>query len=172
MGLDMYLDRKRELNWEEIQGLQDKFPKAQNPIYGIKEEVAYWRKANQIHNFFMKKDVNGEDRQADVDINDIKELLKICKRLKRELKLTKGKIHTGTRFTKDGKEEMYEEGEVIANPELAEELLPTRAGFFFGKTDYDSYYYKQICKTIPVLQKIVDEHNKYENVSYEYIASW
>lgn len=172
MGLDMFLNRKRDLNWEEIQGLQDKFPETKNPIYGIKEEIAYWRKANQIHNFFMKKDVNGEDRQADVDINDIKELLKICKRLKRELRLTKGKIHTGTRFTKDGKKEIYEEGEIIANPKLAEELLPTRAGFFFGDTDYDSYYYEQICEAIPILQKIVDEHNKYNNVSYEYIASW
>lgn len=172
MGLDMYLNRKRDLNWEEIQGLQNKFPKAQNPIYGIKEEIAYWRKANQIHNFFMKNDVVGSDTIATVDISDIRELLKICKRLKQELRLTKGKIHTGAKYSKNGVEEIYEEGEVIANPELAEELLPTRAGFFFGGTDYDSYYYEQICEAIPILQKIVDEHNKYENVSYEYIASW
>lgn len=172
MGLDMFLNRKRDLNWEEIQGLQDKFPKAQNPIYGIKEQVAYWRKANQIHNFFMRNDVDGSGRIATVDISDLRELLKICKRLKRELRLTKGKVHKGTKLSKNGVEEIFEDGEVIANPELAEELLPTIPGFFFGSTDYDSYYYEQVCKAIPVLQKIVDEHNEYDNVSYEYIASW
>lgn len=172
MGLDMFLNRSRDLSWDEIQGLKEKLPKAQNPILGIKEEVAYWRKANQIHNFFMQKDVDGEDRIAKVGISDIKKLLDICKRLKRELRLETGKIHIGTKYTKDGKEEQYTDGEVIANPELAEALLPTRAGFFFGSTDYDGYYYEQICDAIHTLQRIVDEHDKYENVSYEYIASW
>ena len=172
MGLDMFLNRNRDLNWEEIEELKTKLPKAQYPIYGVKEEVAYWRKANQIHNFFMKNDVDGSDRIAKIEISDIKQLLEICKRLKRELRLETGQIHVGTKHSKNGVEEMYEEGKVIANPELAEALLPTRAGFFFGSTDYDGYYYEQICDAIHTLQRIVDEHSRYENVSYEYVASW
>ena len=33
---------------------------------------------------------------------------------------------------------------VLANPELANELLPTQSGFFFGGTDYDEYYFYDV----------------------------
>ena len=101
MGLDMYLDRKRVLSWEDQIKMKEEM-KVENPVISVEEEVAYWRKANQINKFFMKRDIDGEGRQAKVDINDLKELLKICKRLKRELKLVDGKIHTGTKYTKEG----------------------------------------------------------------------
>ena len=37
---------------------------------------------------------------------------------------------------------------VLADHSLAEELLPTTSGFFFGSTDYDEWYYKDVedCK--------------------------
>ena len=172
MGLDMYLDRKRVLSWEDQIKMKEEM-KVENPVISVEEEVAYWRKANQINKFFMKRDIDGEGRQAKVDINDLKELLKICKRLKRELKLVDGKIHTGTKYTKEGGvEEMYADGKIIANKELAEELLPTEAGFFFGSTDYDEWYYKQIVETIPVLEKIISEHNDAYDMEYSYYASW
>lgn len=34
--------------------------------------------------------------------------------------------------------------EVLANHDKAEELLPTRSGFFFGGTDYDEWYFKDV----------------------------
>lgn len=172
MGLDMYLNRKRVLSWEDQIKMKEEM-KVENPVISVEEEVAYWRKANQINKFFMKRDIDGEGRQAKVDINDLKELLRICKRLKRELKLIDGKIHTGTKYSKEGGvEEMYADGKIIANKELAEELLPTEAGFFFGSTDYDEWYYKQIVETIPVLEKIISEHNDAYDMEYSYYASW
>lgn len=171
MGLDMFLNRKRVLSWEEQIKMKEEM-KIENPVISVEEEVAYWRKANQINKFFMKRDIDGEGRNAKVDINDLKELLKICKRLKRELKLVDGKIHTGTKCTKNGVEEMYADGKIIANKELAEELLPTEAGFFFGSTDYDEWYYQQIVDTIPVLEKIISEHNDAYDMEYSYYASW
>ena len=34
--------------------------------------------------------------------------------------------------------------QVLANNSLAEELLPTTSGFFFGSTDYDEYYFEDV----------------------------
>lgn len=47
---------------------------------GYWEEVGYWRKANQIHNWFVKKLNNGDDNQNDiyVRIDDIIKLMKSC----------------------------------------------------------------------------------------------
>jgi hypothetical protein len=36
---------------------------------------------------------------------------------------------------------------------LAEELLPTRSGFFFGGTDYDYWYYTDLIRTADLLKK-------------------
>lgn len=33
---------------------------------------------------------------------------------------------------------------VLLNPELAEKLLPTQPGFFFGNTEYNEYYLKDV----------------------------
>ena len=49
---------------------------------------------------------------------------------------------------------------VLADHSLAEELLPTCCGFFFGSTDYDEWYYKDVedCKKqISELIKKFDE---------------
>lgn len=43
---------------------------------------------------------------------------------------------------------------ILENHDLANELLPTQAGFFFGSTDYDEYYYHDVeC----VLKKFEEE---------------
>ena len=34
--------------------------------------------------------------------------------------------------------------QVLKDHSKAEELLPTMSGFFFGSTDYDDYYYKDV----------------------------
>ena len=34
--------------------------------------------------------------------------------------------------------------EVLENHDLAEELLPTMSGFFFGNTDYNEYYFDDV----------------------------
>jgi hypothetical protein len=60
---------------------------------------------------------------------------------------------------------------MIKDPTKAQELLPTTDGFFFGSTDYDEYYYKDIKQTIVELEKILAEPNA-SNCEYEYIASW
>lgn len=49
------------------------------------------------------------------------------------------------RITKDDVLELLDRcNRVLENHELAEELLPTVAGFFFGSTDYDEWYFEDV----------------------------
>jgi hypothetical protein len=42
--------------------------------------------------------------------------------------------------------------QVEADHSLAESLLPSASGFFFGATDYDEWYYNDITNTIKILE--------------------
>lgn len=44
---------------------------------------------------------------------------------------------------------------VLKDHSLAEELLPTRAGFFFGSTEYDKYYYDDVKDCKKQMEKIL-----------------
>lgn len=143
------------------------------PWYRIKHEVGYWRKANQIHNWFVENVQDGENDCGDyiVTKEKLQELLDICVRLKNELVLVPGRICTGSTF-KNGKAiPIYEDGSTIGNPELAEELLPSCSGFFFGCTDYDSYYYDDIVQTVDILTEVIEETD-WENEVVFYSSSW
>ena len=45
--------------------------------------------------------------------------------------------------------------EVAADHSKAPNLLPTQEGFFFGCTDYDDWYFKDVEYTIDLLQKVI-----------------
>ena len=57
--------------------------------------------------------------------------------------------------------------QVEADHSLAESLLPSESGFFFGATDYDEWYYNDIANTIKILEDaLVDGDDFY------YSSSW
>lgn len=70
-------------------------------------------------------------------------------------------------------------GGIITNQEVAEELLPTQSGFFFGSTDYDEWYLEGIkeCKD-QLDEAIADYEAEIANgvseyaIDYYYQASW
>jgi len=154
MGLDMYLTKKHYVKrWEfhsEEERTEVSVTKGGKPMKGVKtsriayveEEVMYWRKANHIHQWFVKNVQNGEDncQTSYVDGDDILKLLKTLKEVKED--------HT-----------------------KAESLLPTASGFFFGGTEYDEYYFEEIDRTIEVLQDELDENGNITS-DYYYHASW
>jgi hypothetical protein len=152
MGLDSYLYKKnyvRQGEWvkpeyrTEVEvktgGEIDKTIKPERIRY-IVEEVAYWRKANQIHNWFVKNVQDGVDncQNSYVSRDNLQELLDVC-------------------------------NQVIADNSLAETLLPTGSGFFFGSTEYDEWYFKDISNTIVYLTEILEDESADE---FEYYASW
>jgi hypothetical protein len=50
-------------------------------------------------------------------------------------------------------------------------LLPPQAGFFFGGTDIDQWYWEDLMYTIQQLQPIIDRPD-FENLSFYYQSSW
>lgn len=190
MGLDMYLERKiyigGKYDWNEVEGdfniyrKGNKLPLQLKDVKYITEEVCYWRKANAIHCWFVKNVQNGEDdcRTYDVSRDKLEELLNICKEIKEKCPLKDGQVRNGQRFDRvqDKWIDIIEEGQVMTNTEVAEELLPTQEGFFFGSVDYDEYYYEDICRTIDSLEKILKEDDELGDkgywVDYQYTSSW
>ena len=187
MGLDMYLKRKKYVGanhkWNNITGKIEIYrneklmPIDFEKVNYIEEEVAYWRKANQIHKWFTDQigDFDNCDEKY-ISIDQLEELLNTCKEIKEKVVMKKGKISTGQTLTEDGWVDILEDGEYISNPEICEELLPTTEGFFFGSTAYDEYYMKDIEYTIETLEQIIKEENEYNEKGfysdYYYTANW
>lgn len=123
MGLDMYLKGKKFLSnySSEDKKAKDSLLSQMHDLQhlnGIMEssmevsvELAYWRKANAIHNWFVREVQNGVDNCGEywVSRDHLDALRHNC-------------------------------SIIIANPSKAPELLPTGSGFFFGSTEYDDWY--------------------------------
>jgi len=99
-------------------------------ITNITEELGYWRKANQIHRWFVENVQDGVDNCGEYFVSkaDLQSLLDVCLAVKLD--------HS-----------------------QAEELLPAGSGFFFGNTDYDEWYYNDIDNTIDILKEALTDDN-------------
>lgn len=154
MGLDMYLTKKTYVkNWNHMSddekhnvSVEGKSAKEIKPerITHIEEEMGYWRKANQIHNWFVQNVQNGNDDCGShyVSVELLEELSSKCKA-------------------------------VLADHSKAEELLPSSNGFFFGGTEYDGWYFQNLEYTVDMIDGILKEM-KENDAYYEfyYDSSW
>lgn len=136
MGLDMYLYGKtyvKNYNFTKEEKKYDiNITQNGNIVYDIKkeriiyiiEELGYWRKANQIHNFFVENCQEGIDncKESYVSKENIKDLLNRCNK-------------------------------ILENPKLGKELLFTVQGFFFGNDVYDQYYLEDIKYTKELMEE-------------------
>ena len=127
MGLDMFL-------WKRKKDVED-------PQNEKLEELIYWRKANQIHNWFTDKHPDSDNGMAEVDEVDLDELKDLCE-------------------------------QVLEDRDSAERLLPTQAGFFFGDTDYDEYYFEQIQETKDKLDEILEDVTLFQEYDVYYGSWW
>lgn len=181
MGLDMYLKKKTYVkNWSHMEPEQlhevtvkkgGKVVKEIQPdrVSSIEEQVAYWRKENHIHAWFVNNVQDGEDdcREYHVSREQLKELVDTCEKVLASLDDSpkkKVKVKVGWQ----GGKELYEDIDVYVNTELAEELLPTQAGFFFGGTEYDEWYVKGLENTLNQITPLLSE----EEGDFYYQASW
>lgn len=120
-----------------------------NPVWEWEEgdaEAAYWRKANQIRKWFVE---NLEYRQNPK--TDSLENVLVPKEKLEEL------LTTVTM--------------VLNNHRLANELLPTEAGFFFGSCNYDDWYFDQLESTKYQLEEILSTTD-FETQDVYYDESW
>lgn len=190
MGLDMYLEKCDRRAWGfkdlDIDDVKENKPDLYNEIKpylyergkyhhweSIFAEVGYWRKANAIHKWFVENVQNDVDDcdYYEVSKKNLQELLNICTEIKNKCRMTKGSIKNGERLVDGVWTPMMEEGEYIENPEIAEELLPTQDGFFFGSTAYDQWYMADIEETIDILTRAL-ETTDFDREMIVYCASW
>lgn len=133
MGLDMYLYAKRYLpDWNDAdRKLQSDISALLPELAGtdikpkeIKVEVGYWRKANQIHGWFVQNVQDGVDecRPHYVSREKLVELRGLCQM-------------------------------VIDLPSLAEKFLPCRSGFFFGGDGYGEWYMNDLKETVAIIDE-------------------
>jgi len=118
------------------------------PSIEVSCNIAYWRKANAIHAWFVRECQNGNDdcRRSRVSRAKLKTLRDLC------VEITNQKSPEEQR-------------------NMAEKNLPTQSGFFFGGTEYDEWYWSSIEYTAETLTKIL-ESDKLKDHEFAYSASW
>jgi hypothetical protein len=116
----------------------------------IEEEVAYWRKANAIHAWFVRNVQEGKDdcETYYVSRDQLEVLLDTVNAVLESLRVITGNS---------------------ADADVAEQLLPTQPGFFFGDIGYDGWYVRQLEYTSEVLTRLLAEE---EIGEFEYQSSW
>lgn len=146
------------------------------PRSSLETEVAYWRKANAVHAWFVDRVQGGEDdcRMHDEVTEDVLlELRAACRQIIESAVQVNGQVANGYQYNKetDRMEPILEPGKRVLNPEVCEQLLPTQGGFFFGGTDYDEYYIADIEETFEQCTKLLEETD-FENEVLFYVSSW
>jgi hypothetical protein len=154
MGLDMYLNKRTyvgaEYDHREVRGeikisVRGKdLPIQFNRVSEIIERVGYWRKANQIHNWFVVNVQNGVDDCGNYGVTEshLRKLLADCK----SILLSRSVV-------------------------TAAEVLPVKPGFFFGGTDYNEYYFSDLQYTINIIEPLL-KNEDYKYSSIYYTSSW
>jgi hypothetical protein len=156
MGLDMYLysvPKIQGMTLSEILSAQihiGEHEASQNEIYqkikvyikhfedkvinrkwrSLLTEIAYWRKANQIHNWFVINVQNGVDECGSYEVSkeNVQELYHLCTK-------------------------------ILSKRAEPQEVLPTKSGFYFGSTDYDYYYFRELERTQSILLELLNTFN-------------
>lgn len=155
MGLDMYLRARKPLFQEEAKNAMKFVPQeltSNVPFISpsLSFCVAYWRKANAIHAWFVDNVQGGNDDCGEylVSRKNLSDLKDVCYDVLNAIE--------------------FEDG----GRETAKSLLPPREGFFFGGYDIDEYYINDLKYTIKVienLEKIIGDDYDWE---FNYLSSW
>jgi len=152
MGLDSYLYRTSYESGHKKGDRYQRLLKVLDATKVVSDEgaiivrvtVAYWRKANQIHKWFVDKCQGGVDdcRYAEISRKTLVELRDLCQSLIAE---------------KDA--------------DRADEKLPPQAGFFFGSTEVDDYYWEDLELTLKQLNRVLEHTPEDWSGWFEYHAS-
>ena len=173
MGLDMYLRQREYYSSHTFMREEDKekfnrlaecvkaTPTAESPSITVDTTVAYWRKANAIHGWFVRELADGVDHCQEIEVSrgQLQSLLAQCKAVKATM--DRGKEASGK----------------LTIPEEDNPIPPT-AGFFFGNTDDAEYYYEDLVDTIKKLETVLEntepkpDAEPWDMPTFIYQASW
>lgn len=139
-------------------------------------EIIDWRKENHFHSWFVDNVQNGVDECKDSIVIKAKlmEFVDICEQLLANIELMPGDVDAGQVLTAGSTEweQLYDVGHVLT-PEseaLAERLMPTKSGFFFGSTQYNEWYWKSLNEAVKVLKPVLESMAEDDTVVYW--SSW
>ena len=153
MGLDMFMSARRYLSPyydtnETVQTARTALAEimhqlgapVDSAVNDVVVEVAYWRKANAIHNWMVANVQNGDDdcRKYYFSPEAMQKLLSVCEA-------------------------------VLENLGEAEYLLPPTSGFFFGSTNIDEYYLRDVKYT---RDRLIECLKCGTDWSFYYSSSW
>ena len=140
MGLDMYLQASQYVGgWDHSAPEEQQRFKSLTHDFGVEDfvadttpaavvtfTVAYWRKANAIHKWFVDNVQEGVDNcgRYYVPREALTTLRDLCDK-------------------------------ALNDPQQAPELLPAQEGFFFGSTDYDQWYFEDLRSTIKQIDRVL-----------------
>lgn len=127
MGLDMYIFRQKK-------GNQDR---------NSMQEVAYWRKANQIRGWFEENVGIDNSAYSKLNIENLEDLLADC----------------------------YAVLENRNNVPRILDIMPPSEGFFFGSNDIGEHYFDQVERTIEFIKNIIKTTN-FEKEEIYYYEWW
>jgi hypothetical protein len=148
MGLDMYLNARKYLSKHNdsdvliAEHIAKVLPRGFPRPTDIIVQVMYWRKANAIHRWFVETVQGGRDDCGDYVV-DREQLQELVDTI----------------------------SQCIRKKSLAPVLLPTIAGFFFGGTDYDEYFWDDLRTTRTWLKKILKDP-AFNGWEFYYSSSW
>ncbi len=190
MGLDQYLRASQYIGrWEYMKGDERKeYAKAdaileasgmadaqvENAGIDVRTTAMYWRKANQVHAWFVKNVQGGVDDCGTYHVTEdqIRSLRDTAELVLHSVTMVPDMVTNGQHLgpETDGKwVPTLESGEQIMNPSIAQELLPATEGFFFGGTDYDQWYVDDLKRTIEGLTRVLELEGDFE---FYYESSW
>ena len=163
MGLDMYLSKKYYVkNWDHFSPEKrwsvtvsrggESYPLiSSDKIEEVSVEVAYWRKANQIHRWFVQNVQKGNDDCGHywVSRKTLEELLSVVNSVLDSFAASSVKK---------------------LDVAVAKDKLPSQEGFFFGSTDYDEGYLDDLKYTKEILTQALSAEDI--DGEFYYHSSW
>lgn len=121
-------------------------PEETDSTVEVEVTVGYWRKANAIHNWFVKNVQGGVDNCSAYHIPlDYLTLLRAA--VQKALSA-------------------FDKGDF----ETAKSVLPPTEGFFFGSTDMNAGYREDLVTTLEILNRT--DNKAYKGADFYYRSSW
>jgi hypothetical protein len=182
MGLDMYLSKKTYVKQWSHDKPEEQFEVSvkrggkpfkkidSSRVSYVTEELMYWRKANQIHGWFVHNTQEiVEEVKYYVTKEDLDNLLDVCKQVLDVMAKSKMKT-VQVRSGWSGGEETYSDVETYDCEDEIRDLLPPTEGFFYGSYEIDEWYKQAIEETVEFLEKELPKSDEHDD--FEYYASW
>lgn len=190
MGLDQYITIRHKSTNNAYKKYDEYWKMDKEERNGIREPkepckditVAYFRKHNMIHGWFVKNVQNGNDDcgRYEITVSQLKFLLAICERVMSYVTKTPRppKIYTDSKGNDYECIQFDEYSITEEGMDYVKNQLPIMDGFFFGNREYNDTYFWCIENAIKEISFVIEITNKNyfsiytDKVTGKYTGDW